>query len=95
MSNLVFNGPAEFEMKVFVVNDETGMSGRATIGLGCFKYPSKEEIKERINKFQREEMVEALEGFRLMTKEEAFEMVTYERTGERFAMVGKKEWDDI
>lgn len=95
MGDLVFNGPAEFEMQVFVVNDETGQSGRVTIGLGVFEYPTKEKVKDRIDKFEREELVDALEGFRVMTKEEAWSMVMYEKTGTQFAMAGGKEWDKI
>ena len=66
-----------------------------TIGLGVFDYPSKEKVKERIAKFEAEELVGALDGFRLMTKREAWEMVMYEKTGERFAMVGGQDWDEI
>lgn len=95
MSDIFFNGPAEFEMQVFVVNDETGQSGRVTIGLGVFEYPTKEKVKERIGEFERDEMVGALEGFRLMTKEEAFSTVMYEKTGTRAAMAGGKDWDEI
>lgn len=92
---LIFNGPAEFEMQVFVVNDETKQSGRVTIGLGVFEYPTKEKVKERIEKFEREELVDALDGFRVMTKEEAWSMVMYEKTGTQFAMAGGKDWDEI
>lgn len=92
---LVFNGPAEFEMQVFVINDETKQIGRATIGLGVFEYPTKKKVKERIAKFEQEELVDALEGFRIMTKEEAWSMVMYEKTGTKFSMAGGKDWDEI
>jgi len=93
--DLIFNGPAEFDIQVFVTNDETKQSGRATIGLGPFEYPSKESVKQRIAEFEAEEMVDALAGFRLMTKEEAWALIMREKTGMTFAMIGSKEWDDI
>lgn len=92
MSDLVFNGPAEFQMEVFVINDDDHAIGRATIGLGTFEYPSKEKVAERISKFESEEMPK---GFRLMTKTESWEMVMLEKTGTSFAMAGNKDWDHI
>ena len=92
--DLIFNGPAEFEMQVFVVNDETGQSGRATIGLGVFEYPTKEQVKQRIAEFEANEL-ESLDGFRLMTKEESWQMVMFEKTGTTFAIAGGKDWDEI
>ena len=94
MSNeLTFNGPAEFYMEVFVTNDETGQQGRVTIGLGTFGYPTKERVAARIEKFKDTELVDALDGFRLMTKPEAWEVVMFEKTGTTFAMAGTEEWD--
>jgi len=95
MSELIFNGPAEFDMQIMVVNDETNQSGRVTVGLGVFEYPSKEQVKQRIEKFEHEELVDALEGFRLMTKEEAWSTVMYERTGTQLAMAGGHGWDKL
>ncbi|MFW1676408.1 hypothetical protein ACFVYJ_01320 [Pontibacter sp. JAM-7] len=95
MKDLVFNGPADFNMEVFVVNDETEQAGKVTIGLGIFEYPSKEKVKARIQKFVDEEMKEAIPGFRLMTKTEAWEHAMLEKTGTRFAMAGGKDWDEI
>ena len=95
MSNITFNGPAEFEMQVFVINDETKQSGRVTIGLGVFEYPTKKKVKERVAKFEREELVDALDGFRIMTKKEAWRTVMREKTGTQFAMAGGKDWDEI
>lgn len=93
--DVIFNGPAEFEMQVFVVNDETKQSGRVTIGLGVFGFPTKEKVKARIEEFEANELTDALDGFRLMEKEEAWQMVMYEKTGTTFAMAGGKDWDDI
>ena len=94
---MIFNGPAEFNMEVFITNDETAVSARVSIGLGVFEYPTKEKVKERIANFEKGELIDnpALSGFRVMTKEEAWSMVMYEKTGTQFAMVGGKDWDDI
>lgn len=93
--DLIFNGPAEFEMKIFVVNDETNQTGRVTIGLGLCRYPTKEIVRDRIAKFEAEELKDSLEGFRLMTKEETFTTIMYEKTGQTIAMAGGKSWDEI
>lgn len=90
--DLIFNGPAEFEMQIYVINDDLGQEGKATVGLGTFEYPSKEKVSERIAKFEAEEMPK---GFRLMTKSEAWELAMYEKTGTTFAMAGGKEWDPV
>ena len=97
MSNddMVFNGPAEFDMQVFIINEDTGQSGKATIGLGAFEYPTPQKVKARLDKLNAEDFQGALEGFRLMTKIEAWEAVILEKTGERFAMIGGREWDPI
>jgi hypothetical protein len=88
MSRLVFDGPAEFEMQVYVISDD-GQQGKATIGLGTFEFPTKEKIAERIAEFETKEMPK---GFRLMTKSEAWKMVMYEKTGTTIAMPGGVEW---
>lgn len=95
MEKVIFNGPAEFEMKVFITNDETDQHGRATITLGALEYPSKERIRDRIAKFEKEELNGALEGFRLMTKREAAEFIIFEKTCERMAIAGSPDWDEI
>jgi len=92
---MVFNGPASFDMQVMVINDETGQVGEVTVGLGLFEYPTPLAIKERIEKMVAEEFEGALDGFRLMTKEEAWKQKMLEKTGTRFAMMGGKDWDEI
>ena len=97
MSNdMIMNGPCDFEMKVWVINDETGQEGQVTVGLGAFQYPTPHMVKERLDKLVAEDFEGALEGFRLMTKREALEAMAVERTGGRFAIaMGSKEWDPI
>lgn len=92
-------GPIEVEIKVSVTNDE-GMTGIVTIGLGVGRYPSEAEMKEAIQKFERESMPE---GFRLMTKREWWDTVcppAYEededgeRVPVRFAIPGGNNFED-
>ena len=90
------NGPAEFEMKVWIVNDETGQAGQATIGLGVFEYPTPEKVAARISNVVAELEEKGMVGFRLADKQEAFNMLCEEKTGESgFAVPGGPEWDPI
>ena len=92
-------GPVEVEIKVSITNGE-GVSGVATIGMGVGKYPTKDEFRERVAKFEREEMPE---GFRLMTKREWWDSVcppNYEEGDDgnlipvRFAIPGGDDYED-
>lgn len=91
----VMNGPAKFNMEVYVVNDETGQAGTVTIGLGAFEYPSKRKVAERMATVENELKKQGLDGFRLATKHEAFEALCIERVGEPMALADSNEWDDI
>jgi len=91
----IFNGPASFRMQVHVTNDATEQSGKVTISLGHCEYPTPADIAARITKFETEELTGALAGFRLMTKKETFDVLTYEATGQCFALPGGEEWDQI
>lgn len=92
-------GPIEVEIKVSITNGE-GISGAATIGMGVGKYPTEAELRERVAKFEKDEMPE---GFRLMTKREWWDTVcqpTYEegddgeRIPVRFAIPGGDQYED-
>ena len=48
--DLIMHGPAEFSMEVFIINEEKGQTGKVTIGLGVFGYPTPEKVKARIKK---------------------------------------------
>jgi hypothetical protein len=92
---IVLNGPAEFEAKVFVINDKTKQQGQVTLGLSVLEYPTPEAIRVALEKLENDEMKGALEGFRLMTKKEAWDFVMEEKTGQTFALPGGEEWDPI
>lgn len=95
MKDIKLNGPAEFDMHVFVVNDETGQEGKVTVCLGALKYPTRKDIAERIAKVPADLEEQGMEGFRLASKEEAFRAWSIERTGQQLACPGGPEWDDL
>ena len=90
-------GPVEVELKVSITDGE--MAGVVTITLGKGKYPTEEELREAVTKFEHEGMPE---GFRLMNKREWWDTVcppTYEededgeRHAMRFAVPGGDDYD--
>ena len=93
--DLTFNYPAEFEMKVWIVNEETGQKGQATIGLGNFEHPTPEKIKAHLDKLCGELEENGTTGFRLATKREAWDAVCMERTGSTFALPKGEEWEAV
>lgn len=96
MSNdFEMHGPAEFEMKVWVVDDETGRQGQVTVGLGAFEYPTREKVKAKIDGLEDELKEMGMGEFRVMTKREAFEAWCLENVGERMAIAGGPDWDEI
>jgi hypothetical protein len=89
--------PIQVEMKVSITDGN--VQGVATIGFtaGCF--PTEVDMREVLDKFERENM---LEGFRLMTKREWWDTICPPRHEEdyegeirvvRFAMPGGKDYD--
>ncbi len=84
-------GPVEIEIKIFIISDIAGNAGVVTIGMGKGSYPSEQRLRERVSKFEAEEMPE---GFRLMTKREYFDVMMAEATGsnDKYALPGGSEW---
>lgn len=89
---ITMNGPCEFEMKVYLTNDETGDTAEATIGLGAFEFPTPEKVQDILEKNLPQ--LEA-SGFRPMGVQEAFGYFTRQRTGEAMAVPHPDEWDPI
>jgi len=88
-----FDYPAEFEIKVWVVNDETGQKGQTTISLGNFELPTKEKIQSHLDGLHNELKEAGAGEFRLATKREAWDAVCIEKTGTTFAMPKGEGWD--
>lgn len=93
------NGPAEFSMDVFPINDETGQQAKANLSLGAFNYPTKESVKKTLDNLESSgALQEMAPGFRLMTKREAFTALARERSGIadlELAVPGGTEWDEV
>ena len=90
-------GPIEVELKISITDDK--QHGVVTIGIGIGCYPTEADLRERVTKFELEEMPD---GFRLMNKREWFNSViptTYEddedgnRFPIRYAVPGGDDWD--
>lgn len=87
-------GPIEVEIKVSVINAE-GHHGEATLGLTKGRYPTEQELRNAVAKFEKESMPD---GFRLMTKREWFNSIFGQchEEGEdepiNFAMPGGDNW---
>jgi hypothetical protein len=88
MNDIKIQGPVEIELKVHITDGE--MAGVATIGMGIGKYPTPEQLRERVAKFAAEEMHE---GFRLMDKREYWDYVCREQFGVRFTLPGGEDFD--
>jgi hypothetical protein len=88
------HGPAEFEMHVRIINDETGQTGKMSVSIGTFEYPTQEKVAESLARVASQ-LDTVAPGFRLMTKTEAFEEWCIEKVGEPFAMPGGLDWDAI
>ena len=97
MSDLVFNGPVQFDMKVWIINDETEQKATVTISLGPFEFPTAETIKAHLEELEESEFDGKLKGFRLMNKQEAWDQFCADRFGQRLALpgAGGVQWDEI
>ena len=92
--------PIEVELKI-EITDGKHKSGTVTIGMGLGHYPTEQEFRDRVAKFEAEEMPD---GFRLKTKREWFDnLVGKAYDGEdddgnpvylSVAIPGGSDWDD-
>ncbi len=89
--------PIEVEIKISIVNDE-GTQGVATVGIARGRYATEDQLREVVNKFEREDMPE---GFRLMTKREWFNSIFGQAVEEAedgelirmsYSMPGGEDW---
>jgi len=93
-NRLVMHGPAEFEMHVHIINDETGQTGEMSVNIGVFEYPTPGKVAASLERVASQ-LDKVAPGFRLMTKIEAFEEWCIEKVGEPFAAPGGLDWDAI
>lgn len=90
---------APIEVNIEVCITDGKRTGVATIGLGKGWYPTEQEMRDAVAKFERESMPK---GFRLMTKREWWDTVLPPSCEEdedgnrhmtRFAIPGGDDWD--
>jgi len=84
--------PVQVDIKVHFTDGKH--AGEVTIGFRIGKVPTDKEIRERIAKFEREELPKLLPGATLMTKRQFWDQLCMENYGERFALPGGEEFDD-
>lgn len=91
---LVMHGPVEVELKVHLMNPETEQRAVMTYGMPPGKYPSAQDIDERIKKLGRE-VSEHAPGFELMDRREFMADMMEERSGHRMHVACPPKWDEL
>lgn len=92
--DIMFNGPVTIDMNICVINDETGEKGHIPVSLGAFGYTSQAVIQARVAAFVKNELPNH-DGFRLMTKQEAWDFTTTQKMGQYFELPGDEDWTPI
>jgi hypothetical protein len=84
-------GPFEVEIKVAIVNPDSGQEGVVTLSMGKGKAVDMSSINDAINSFAANDMPD---GFRLMNKREFWDDICYEKTGSTgWVIPGGEDWD--
>ncbi|GGJ06301.1 hypothetical protein [Halopseudomonas pertucinogena] len=79
------HGPAQFDIVVHLIHTEDDdKRAEVTIGMGVGKYPTQQDIADRIAKFEAEEMPKVSPGYRLQTAPELFDTICLEKAGGTF-----------
>lgn len=79
-------GPYTVEIKVHIINDESGQRGEATITMGNGSMPTEKEVAARLEKFSNEQLPKLAPDFRLQTAPELWDTLCMEEVGETFAV---------
>ncbi|MBY5942803.1 hypothetical protein KUW00_18155 [Halomonas sp. DP5N14-9] len=93
-SEITMNGPVVFEMKVHLMNPDTEQRAVMTVGMGAGKYPTPQEIQERIERLQGE-IEDHAPGYELMDRREFMADMMEEHSGHRVHVACPREWDEI
>lgn len=89
MTDMKIKFPAAMDLQIYITDGT--MFGKACASFRPGFFVTEEAIRERIAKFERDEMPE---GFRLMTKREVWEQICDEHAGgASLAMPGGEEFD--
>lgn len=95
MSNdITMHGPIVFEMKVHLMNPDTEQRATMTVGMGAGKYPTQQDVKERMERLEGEIATHA-PGFELMDRREFMADLMEEHSGHRVHVACPNQWDEI
>lgn len=89
---MIMHGPAVFEMKVHIINHETGQRAVMTVGLGAGKYPTKGDIDELMEKL-KDDIEDHAPGFEMMDRREFMADMIEQYSGNRMYVAGPNSWD--
>lgn len=92
--DLIMHGPLVFELKVHLFNPDTEQRAVMTVGLGAGKYPSQQDVADRVEALKGE-IEEAAPGFELMDRREFMADLMEEHSGHRIHVACPKDWDAI
>jgi len=91
---LTMHGPVVVELKVHLMNPETEQRAVMTYAMPPGKYPSAQDIDERMKKLGRE-MNEHAPGFEPMDRREFMADILEERSGHRMHVACPPEFDKL
>ena len=96
MAKVTIDFPAQVNLVIVILNDETGATGEVKIGCGfgseCLTI---ESIRERIEKFAEEELSVIAPGFRIASNHEYFESACLKAFNQRIEVAGLVFGPDI
>ena len=91
---LKMNGPVVVELKVHLINPDTEQRAVMTVGLGAGKYPTPQDVEERIEQLKGE-IEHHAPGFELMDRREFMADLMEEHSGHRMHVACPKDWDAL
>lgn len=101
--NPSLHAPVEVEVKVLIINPETSEVGVGTLTMGHLRYPTQREMADAVAEFEGT-LEDSAPGYRLMTKDEAFNYAIQKEYGPQrdeegepvsFASPGGPDWDPL
>ncbi|MCG7598839.1 hypothetical protein MHM84_03510 [Halomonas sp. McH1-25] len=92
---LVMHGPVVFELKVHIMNPDTGQRAVVTVGMGAGKYPTPDEVAARVAQLEEGELEKHAPGFELMDRREFMADLMEEHSGHRVHVACPKDWNQI
>ena len=95
MNDSVLQGPVRVQIQIYIMNRREAAGAVVTIGMDRGKYPTEKQIRQRVQRYEREQMAE---GFELCSRAEFVRQVLRESGIDQglvdAAFTGDGEWDD-